>query len=42
VDRTDGPVFAVANKLVEVEHVLARHGYQRSELIGILQDIQGL
>jgi NADH-quinone oxidoreductase subunit E len=32
----------VANKLVEVEHMLARHGYARSELIGILQDIQGL
>ncbi len=30
----------VANRLVEVENVLARHHYKRSELIGMLQEIQ--
>ncbi len=52
MDKSDGPAsaansfpwekIAAANKLVEVERVLARHDYARSELIGILQDIQGL
>jgi NADH-quinone oxidoreductase subunit E len=31
---------AVANRLVEVESILARHHYKRSELIGMLQEIQ--
>ncbi len=30
----------VANKLIDVERILARHGYKQSELIAILQEIQ--
>jgi NADH-quinone oxidoreductase subunit E len=40
VDTNNGPAGAVANRLVEVERILARHGYHRSDLIGVLQDIQ--
>jgi NADH-quinone oxidoreductase subunit E len=39
VNETAG---AAANRLVEVERILARHGYHRAELIGVLQEIQGL
>jgi NADH-quinone oxidoreductase subunit E len=41
-DRMDAnkPTNDVANCLVKVEEILARHGYKRSELIAVLQEIQ--
>ena len=37
---TNGKQAQVANRLLEVEFILARHGYKRSELIAMLQEIQ--
>ena len=42
MDTSNGTAGIVANKLVEVEQILARHDYQRAELIGVLQEIQEL
>ncbi len=40
VELHGAPTCGVANRLVEVEDILARHGYRRSELIGMLQEVQ--
>lgn len=42
IERASAIAGAVANKLIEVEEILSRHHYQRSDLIGMLQEIQEL
>ncbi len=40
METTNEPQAGSCNLLVAVECILARHGYKRSELIAMLQDIQ--
>ncbi len=42
MDSSNGGGSPAASRLVQVETILARHRFQRSELIGILQNIQEL
>lgn len=40
MDTNTATTCATANRLVEVEEILARHGHESTDLIGVLQEIQ--